>query len=138
MRQGVDDLYGEQPANVAGPLFAEPGPFEESTAERDKYTQLVGEIVWRHKGRASPITIDELRRKTDLSERSIKGIVEALVMRHNILIGSSRIPGKEGYFVVLDAEDFKAACGAYEKQIEAMQKRMLHLRGLACEQGITR
>lgn len=132
----IDDLYGMEPE--AGPLFAELGPFEDSTAERDKYTQLVGEIIWRHKGRGNPITIDELRRKTDLADRSIKGIVESLVMIHNMLVGSSRVSEKWGYFIVMDELDFKAACGAYEKQIETMQKRMSHFRGIASERGILR
>ena len=98
----------------------------------------MGEIIWRHKGRIEPVSINELRRKTNLDERSIKSLVEDLVMTHNLLIGSSRVSGKRGYFIVLDHEDFKWACGAYEKQIETMQKRMLHLRGLAAAKGILR
>lgn len=135
-----DDLYGE-PSGGLG-LFAEPGPFDYSTAERDKQTQLVGEIIWRHQGRARPISIGELCAKTGQSDRSIKATVEALVMTHNILIGSCRQTnaggGHWGYFVVVDHEDFKAACGAYQKQIDTMQRRMNQLRGLAVARGIVR
>jgi hypothetical protein len=138
MRQHDDDLYSEPSGGIG--LFAEPGPFDDSTAERDKETQLIGEIIWRHQGRARPISIGELMVKTGQNDRSIKATVETLIMTHNMLIGSRRQTsaggGHWGYFIVLDREDFMAACGAYQKQIDTMTKRMNQLKGLASARGI--
>jgi hypothetical protein len=133
-----DDCYGTTGGGIG--LFAEPGPFDDSTAERDKLTQLAGEIIWRHKGRERPISIGVLCAMTGMNDRTVKATVETLVMTHNMLIGSCRQTnsggGHWGYFIVIDREDFKAACGAYQKQIDTMTKRMNQLRGLAVARGI--
>jgi hypothetical protein len=106
----------------------------------DRIARLCGEIIWRHKGRADPISVAELMARTGVrTPREMKGIAAALVTEHGVMVGSIRgAKGDDfgGYFVVQDAADLEAACGPFEAQIETMQKRVKRLRQLALDRGI--
>lgn len=135
--------FGQRPAGILGPLFGEAGAFEYSLAEGgpDVTERAVGELIWQHQGRERAVSIAELMQRTGVgSERGVKGIVEALVMRHGMLIGGVR--GRDGaaagYFVICDEEDFRASVGPYQAQIETMQTRMDRLKRMAVERGVLR
>jgi hypothetical protein len=84
---------------------------------------VVGGIIWRHKGRADPISIAVLSRATGRTEREIKRVVEQLVVSHRMKIGGSR--GEvNGYFVVVDAEDLETAVRPYRNQVISMWRRL--------------
>jgi hypothetical protein len=112
---------------VTEPLFdqagAAPSLFAASKVAPSAKERMVAEIVWRHQGRANPISINTLCKSTGYSEREIKGIVEQLVVTHRLRIGGKR--GEPvGYFVVVDLEDLEAAVRPYRDQIFAMWRRL--------------
>jgi hypothetical protein len=138
-RRGIeDDLYGVSHTFDEEGLFRKPQPFDYSTEKSDEITEVVANLIWKHQGRANAITIAELTRKTGKDARTIKGIVEDLVMTHGVLVGGVRQGTFDGggYFIVTDLADLGAACGAYEAQIKTMQKRVDKLRDMARERGI--
>jgi hypothetical protein len=139
MRTHDADDFGVRQAELGG-LFAEPGPWDETAPPEDKIRRLVGEIVWRHKGRKAPVSIAEIMSRTGvMTAREVKGIVLDLVMEHSMSIGSTRGgPGDDfgGYYVIEDKADLDAAVKPFEAQAEAMQKRVSKLRDLAAARGI--
>lgn len=140
MKRGDANDFGRRVATVAGPLFGEVGPFEYSTVAPDLIARTVGEIIWRHQGRGSTVTIAELMQRTGArTDREVKKIVEALVMEHGMLIGGCRErDGSGGYFILVDEEDFKLAVGPYQAQIETMSARLERLKRMAIDRGVLR
>lgn len=120
----VDGNFGQ----VAGELFREAdegcaGPFAESKIAPEAKERVIAEMIWRHQGRANPISIAMLSKATGRTEREIKGIVEQLVVTHRMRIGGRR--GEPvGYFVVVDLEDLETAVRPYRDQIFAMWRRL--------------
>ncbi len=112
-----------------GPLFAAPvaqavktPPWREGLRpSRDE--AAVAEIIWRHQGRKQPVSIARIAEATGLNERSVKGVVEALVVQHHLRIGGKR-EEPVGYFVVCDAEDLDTATRPFRNQILAMWRRL--------------
>lgn len=120
-----DDHLDDQPwrpATIDGPLF-EDSPFANSPANPSPDEVLVGSLIWRHRGQSNPISIAKLQEHTGLSERTIKGIVEQLVVTHRIRIGGRR-EDPVGYFVINSASDQEAATKPYRNQILAMWRRL--------------
>jgi hypothetical protein len=99
------------------------GPFASSKVEPTAMERVVGEMIWRHKGRAHPISREKLSAATGHGEREIKAIVAELVLTHRMKIGASRAE-PVGYFMVVDAEDLEAAIGPFRDQIIAMWRRL--------------
>lgn len=120
-REHEDHLVQER--TVGGPLFAEAGPFDASTAAPSSMEQVVGDWIWRHQGRANPIAIAELEKITGLSARALKGIVEQLRVAHHMPIGANR-DEPAGYFWIVDAADQVAAVGPYKAQIISMWRTL--------------
>jgi hypothetical protein len=116
---------------VRGPLF-DAGPFDGSPNTPTPDEVLVGGLIWRHTGRANPISIAHIHTLTGYSERQIKGIVEQLVVTHRLRIGAKR-EEPAGYFMIQDGADQAAAVGPYRSQILSMWKR---LRVLESQQGL--
>ena len=129
-RHYEDDLIQER--GVAGPLFKEPGPFDASLTEPTQMEAEVAACVWRHQGRANPITIAELEGITATSARGVKGIVEQLRFTHRMPIGANR-EEPFGYFWIVDAADQLAAVGPYKAQIISMWRT---LRALDSKTGL--
>jgi hypothetical protein len=102
---------------------AEGGAFAESKVTPDGKERVVAEMIWAHRGRANPISLEMLTKATGWTERAVKGIVEQLVVTHRIKIGGRRSE-PVGYFVVVDLEDQEAAVGPYRDQIFAMWRRL--------------
>ena len=120
------DATDFQAIRGAGPLFdstGADGPFAKSLVEPDEVERLVAGIIWPHRGRSNPISIAMLSGATGRGERTIKGIVEQLVVTHRIPIGGRRAE-PVGYFVIVDAEDLAAAVQPYREQIFAMWRRL--------------
>jgi hypothetical protein len=111
-----------------GPLFRmeakADGPFAASKIEPSGIERVIAEIIWTHRGRKNPISIDMLSRSVGRDERTVKGVVEQLVVTHGLKIGGSRAEAGGGYFVVVDAEDLEAAVRPYRSQILAMWRRL--------------
>jgi hypothetical protein len=136
----MNDAEDYAGAAAALPLFDEPGPFSFADGTPEPMERMVGELIWRHRGRMHAVTIaDVMRRLGVKSERTVKGYVETLVMKHHMLIGGSRDrDGGGGYYIICDAEDLAAAVGPYQAQIETMQKRVAALESMARSRGISR
>lgn len=113
---------------VRGPLFNE-GPFDGARTNPTVEESIVGSIIWRHAGRANPVSIARIHELTGYSERQIKGIVEQLVVAHRLRIGAKR-EEPAGYFMIQDGSDQAAAVGPYRSQILSMWKRLRVLESL--------
>jgi hypothetical protein len=123
--KGRAECYGVP--TVRGPLF-DAGPFDGSPNTPTPEEILLGGLIWRHTGRANPISIAKLHEMTGYSERQIKGIVEQLVVTHHLQIGAKR-EEPAGYFVIQDVADREAAVGPYRSQILSMWRRLRVLEG---------
>jgi len=122
------DDYGAR-ALAEGPLFAAARPEDVGAFAGSKVTptvleRTVGEVIWQHRGRANAIKIRVLAKMFGRDERTIKGIVEQLVVTHRMRIGGVREGDTAGYFVIEDAADLAAAVGPYRSQIFAMFRRL--------------
>jgi hypothetical protein len=117
------EIYGLP--TVHGPLFRveEETPFSHSPVRPNQEEILLGSLIWKHRGRANPISIARLHEITGLSDRQIKGIVEQLVVTHKIRIGGRR-EEPAGYFVIESAEDLESAVKPYKAQVIAMWRRL--------------
>jgi hypothetical protein len=104
------------------PLFRavrEPGPFDRSNHPRSPQEELIGEAIWKHKGRDRPVPLAQLVELAGVGERTVKGIVESLRDRHRMPIGARR-EEPFGYFVIVDADDLEIAVQPYRNQILSM------------------
>jgi hypothetical protein len=99
------------------------GPFKLSALPPTTLEALIGCLIWKHHGRENPISIAKLRELTGVGERTIKDIVEQLVVSHKVPIGGRR-EEPVGYFIIENAEDQAAAAGPYKSQILAMLRRL--------------
>lgn len=117
------EVYGLP--TVSGPLFSTPkeSPFSRSSVRPNQEETLIGSLIWKHRGRANPISIARLHELTGLSDRQVKGIVEQLVVTHKIRIGGRR-EEPAGYFIIESAEDLESAVKPYKAQIIAMWRRL--------------
>lgn len=122
MKRVGDDDFGFVERRISGPLF-EGDPFGESKVKPQPDEVLVASLIWKHRGRGNPVSIARLKDLTGFSERSIKGVVEQLVVCHRMKIGGRR-EEPVGYFVIEDAEDLRVAVGPYRAQILAMWRRL--------------
>ena len=105
-----------------------PTLFADSKITPDAKERVVAEMIACHKGRENPISIARLTAATGWDARTVKGIVEQLVVTHRIRIGGRRgEPG--GYFMIVDLEDLEAAVRPYRDQIFAMFRRLRVLMG---------
>jgi hypothetical protein len=116
------DHYMDEKAGSGGPLFNE-GPFSRSLHEPSGVESVVGQMIWKHKGHANPLSISKIQTVTGYSERDIKKIVEQLVVKHKLKIGGNR-QEPWGYFIAESAEDLAKACEPFENQILAMWRRL--------------
>jgi hypothetical protein len=123
VKADAEDFVGGVPVGAA-PLFDERGPFADSKVEPSKMERVIGEIIWRHKGRADAISIEKLATATGRDVRTIKGVVEQLVVCHRMRIGGVRNGDVTGYCMIEDGEDLAAAVGPYKSQIFAMLRRL--------------
>lgn len=88
---------------------------------------VYGELRLYH-GRASALPIASIARRTGMKEREIKAAVEGLILRHNILVGSSR--GKPcGYYLIETAEDLLKTIRPLKNQAIAELRRVYALLG---------
>ncbi len=94
--------------------------------------QLVWDQVGCRRGRPHAISIAELRRRTGLDERQVKGAVEGLIVRHDICIASART-APCGYFLPATAAELLDACRPLRRQALAMLHREAKLRRLSLE-----
>jgi hypothetical protein len=111
-----------------GPLFdqaAGPDPFVpwREGAKPTKDETLIAALIWKHKGRANPISIARLTETTKLGDRQIKGIVEELIVTHRLPIGAKR-EEPYGFFAIVDAADQETAVKPYRNQILSMLRRL--------------
>jgi hypothetical protein len=117
-RTREQDWDGPLPAaGIAGPLFDGGGPFANSTEKPTSEEVLLGEMLWRHQGRAYAIQVGEIAAVTGIEYRYVKSTVEQLRKKHHCRIGSNQ---SVGYFWIVDDEDRKLATGAFHSQILAM------------------
>ena len=118
-----DTHYGEQ---SLGPLFEQPkpeDPFDRSEFRPTTLEAQIGRLIWQHKGRDHPISIARIGELTKMSDRTIKGVVESLIVLHKMRIGGKR-DAPAGYFVIESIDDQQAAVGPYWAQVRAMLRRL--------------
>jgi hypothetical protein len=155
----AEDFWEQHPEEE--PLFGGParstpglsGAFAHSpNPPENPVVRVVAGMIWQHQGRDNPISIDELSHAVGRDDRTIKGVVEDLIMQHGMLIGGRRgvkpekaegvvrqapeMGAPAGYYIIRDAEDLKVACGPYEAQAESMMTRARRLRSMAAQRGI--
>ena len=109
------------------PLFDGPesGPFADSKITPTAMERTVAEVVWGHRGRKQAISLAWLCKVVGKSERTVKGLIEQLVVTHRMRIGGYRgADGNVGYAVIVDAEDLAATVGPYKAQIISMWRRL--------------
>lgn len=125
MAQQYDDY--PMPAFWDSPLFgprqAAADPFAQSANLPTAQEKVIAGLVWQHQGRENPVSIAKLCEATGYSERTVKGIVEQLIVMHHIRIGGRR-DDKPGYFVVVDRADQQLASLPIRNQIVAMARRL--------------
>lgn len=135
-----DDHYVPVQPTIAGPLF-DSNPFDHSPLGEPstEFERIVADLIWRHKGRADPISIAQIRANVNLSERAVKGVVAALRTDHCMPIGALRgasdtrgsvsIHDEQpvGYFWIVDAEDREIATAPYRSQILTMWRTLRRL-----------
>lgn len=100
--------------------------FDRSTVRPDRMEILIEGLIWQRRGRGNPISIAEIIQVSGvegLSDRTVKGVVEQLVVTHRCRIGARR-DDPSGYFWVVDAEDQAAAVAPYKAQILSMLRRL--------------
>ena len=112
-------------ASGFGPLFEQPaeGPFCRSKLKPTTLEARIAELIWKHQGRANPIEIAAISEVAGVGERTVKSIVESLVVSHKMQIGARR-EDPAGYFILCDAEDVAAGSGPYKAQMVAMAHRL--------------
>jgi len=112
-------------------------PFGRSKVIPTAQERAMAEVIWAHKGRANPVTVERLAKILATSDRTVKGIKQALIVTHRMRIGATRVKGHAGYFMIADKEDLAATVAAYQGQIiemwrvlrvlvEARELRQLH------------
>lgn len=102
------------------------GAFDRSTVRADRMEVLIAALIWPRRGRERPISIAEIIQMAGvegLTERTVKGVVEQLVVTHRCRIGARR-DAPAGYFWIADAEDQAAAVNPYKAQILSMLRRL--------------
>jgi hypothetical protein len=104
----------------------EAGAFDRSTTRPDRMEILIAAMIWFRRGRTNPISIAEIIRLAGvegLTDRTVKGVVEQLVVTHRCRIGARR-DEPCGYYWIVDAEDQAAAVSPYKAQILSMLRRL--------------
>lgn len=148
-RAGDSEDFGTP--DLAGTLWADAvaeisGPFVRSKVTPTAEERVMAEVIWRHQGRANPISIAVLCKVMGKSERTVKGLKQQLIVTHRMRIGARREP-PAGYFVIVDKEDLALTVSAYQGQViemwrvlrvllEGHELRRLHGQ-LEFEQGVT-
>lgn len=61
---------------------------------------------------------------TVYSDRSVKDAVKGLLETHNLPIGSCRVPGKHGYYLIQDDTDAEEASRPLRNEIHSMFRRL--------------
>jgi len=100
--------------------------FDRSSVRPDRMEILIAALIWFRRGRENPISIAEIIRISGvegLTERTVKGVVEQLVVTHRCRIGGRR-DEPCGYFWIVDAEDQAVAVSPYKAQILSMLRRL--------------
>lgn len=82
-----------------------------------------------------PFGMDRLVSTTDIGkilnidERYIRGIIEELIMKYEIPIGSSREKNHSGYFIATNLEEKIRGTYSLEQQAKSMDKRAAKVKG---------
>lgn len=100
-------------------------PFDQSTVPPSADEARIAGLIW-DASREKPVTLSDLCHATDINERTVKGIVADLRLKHRCPIGARR--GKPaGYFPIRSIEDAEAAANEYRAQMvtEAKVLRVL-------------
>lgn len=83
----------------------------------DASQRAVLKAIRFHRGSSNPITIRDLREKTDLSERDVKDCIRALRLQFGLSIGASRNGASGGYFLILSDGDMALFKGSALRQV---------------------
>lgn len=94
-------------------------PFGRSKVTPTTQEKVMAEVIWAHQGRANAIPIAMLCKVMGVSERTVKGIKQQLIVTHRMRIGAER-GVRPGYFIIADAEDLAVTVAAYQGQIIEM------------------
>jgi hypothetical protein len=95
-------------------------PFARSKVTPDPLERVIAAVIWRHRGRANAISAAHLTKITGKDDRTVRAIVEQLVITHRILIGGS----SAGYYIIVDAADLEADVARRKAQIFATWRRL--------------
>jgi hypothetical protein len=109
-------------------LFDQPDALSASAIPARDTERRIYDLIAGHRGYQNPISLDSLRRITNLTERTIKGVVAELIVTHHILIGAGR--GESiGYFMIESDEDRAVASVPLKGQVIQMLRRLRVING---------
>ena len=86
--------------------------------ERRVYLVLSG-----HYGRENAIPMPELAALVGISTRKVQTCIEKLIKQHKIFIGSSCVPGSNGYYLITDDKDRRIARGNIARRMVSLAVR---------------
>lgn len=102
----VDEREKRIDAEILALLTGKPGGAFNETLKDDERAVL--QAVRFHRGIARTITIREIQRTTDLSDRQIKKAVRALRLNFRVPIAASKNGNAGGYYLWMTREDLEA------------------------------
>ena len=80
-------------------------------------------VLSGHYGRENAIPMPELAVLVGISTRKVQGCIERLIKQHKIFIGSSCVPGSNGYYLIDNDEDRRIARGNIARRMVSLAIR---------------
>lgn len=120
----ADDFASVPAVQAPGPLFARDW-FAGSRQEATPVERVVAGIIMARGGWRRAIAAREVCEAVGVDDRTVRGVVEQLIVAHGLRIGSS----VAGYYAIETAEDLEMAVGRYRSQMVSMSRRLRVLMG---------
>lgn len=79
-------------------------------------------------GAKKPIKAKEIQERTGLSIRTIRDIINNLIIFHGVKIGAIRTGKEQGYFIATTKQEIEIAVRPLQAQINNMNKRITALK----------
>jgi predicted DNA-binding transcriptional regulator len=92
----------------------------------NKQLKKITKIIQQHLGKTNPIQVDEIARRTNLSDREIRKAVQSLVNEHWHPIGATT-KGPHGYFIIANQEDYDEAIKNLSNREKKISERIMKL-----------
>ncbi|MDM8281019.1 hypothetical protein QUW35_10145 [Ligilactobacillus agilis] len=79
-------------------------------------------------GAKKPIKAKEIQERTGLSIRTIRDIINNLIIFHGVKIGAIRTGKEQGYFIATNRQELELAIRPLQAQINDMNRRIASLK----------